>query len=144
MLIGTNYKVESDPLNVILLRRRGKNKNGTDKWSAEGYFATVKNALTYLVDAEVRGTGLVDLITVTKKQDELYRLIKSLDLRGEPPITEEDKLASSPDVSPELTPTGCGARGCGNGGGMELVAGVVLKHPGGRPEKQGEVSRTTA
>ncbi len=44
----------------------------------------------------------------------------------------------------ELTPTDCGARGCGNGGGMELVAGVVMKHPGGRPEKQGEVSRTTA
>jgi hypothetical protein len=75
MLIGNKYKLESDELNITLLKREKSKKSGLTYWVAIAWFTTIKNALTYLVDLEVAGTGLTDLATVVKKQDELYRLI---------------------------------------------------------------------
>lgn len=97
MLIGDKYKIESDSLNATVYRRAKSKKAGGDSWRAEAYFATVKNALTYLVDTEVRETGLRDLKQVTEKQDALYALIKSLTLPGEPP--EVAIKASTSDVA---------------------------------------------
>ena len=37
-----------------------------------------RGALKFLVDLEVRETALVDLKTVSEKQDEIYKLIESL------------------------------------------------------------------
>lgn len=75
MLIGDKYKLEADKLNITLYKRGKSRKSGATYWRAIAFFTTVKNALTYLVDLEVNETGLTDLTTVVKKQDELYQLI---------------------------------------------------------------------
>lgn len=81
MLIGKNYKVESDELNVTLYRRTtiktGK-KAGQEHWSPFMYYSTIQNALKGFADMELNKSGLKDLEAVAKKQDEIYRLIEGL------------------------------------------------------------------
>ena len=78
MLVGKNYKVESDALNVTVYKKHVSKKTKKETWRAEGYFFNIKNALEFLVDLEVAKTGLRDLVAVTRKQGELYKLIQSL------------------------------------------------------------------
>ena len=84
MIVG-NYKVETDELNVTVSKRsvarKGKNA-GQETWTNEGYFGTLENALKYLVDREVKGTGLTDLKAVIKKQHELKDVIAQLAKTG--------------------------------------------------------------
>lgn len=77
MLVGDKYKVESDSLNVTLYKKESIKKGGI-RWRATAYFSNPKNALEHLVNLEVMDTGLKDLKTVVKKQEELYDLINSL------------------------------------------------------------------
>lgn len=77
MLIGKDYKIEADSLNVTLYERR-ITKKGKEYWKAIGFFSRFGNALKSLVDLRVRGTGLRDFNMVCQKQDELYKLIDSL------------------------------------------------------------------
>ena len=77
MLIGERYKVESDSLNVTLYRR-GTSKKGGTYWRPIAYFATIKNALEHLINLEVNETGLKDLESVVKRQDEIIGMIKGL------------------------------------------------------------------
>ncbi len=81
MLIGKEYRIESDSMNITLYERKINKKTREEYWYALGYFATVQGALHELVNLKVRETGLKDLKTVVKKQDELYHLIESLNLR---------------------------------------------------------------
>ena len=82
MLIGKNWKIESDSLNITLYKCH--NVKATAKqpkhiyWTVEGYYSSIKNALEELVDYEVAETGLKDLNTVSQKQDKLYQLIEKL------------------------------------------------------------------
>lgn len=80
MLIGKNWKVEADSLNVILsqrkVRKRKDDKPTYEDWEAIGYYSTVANALKDLVNYEVRATGLKDLQTVVNKIDELGKQIE--------------------------------------------------------------------
>ena len=82
MKIGKNWEIKSDSMNVTLLKkvtiRATPKKPKHDIWKIEGYYSTIKGALTGLVDAEVRSTALKDLETISKKQDELYKLIEGL------------------------------------------------------------------
>ena len=88
MLIGENYKIESNDLNVILLTKKTITGKGTmrptkkavgeEYWIPIAYFATVKHALNYLVDHEIRGTGFTDLESITAKIDQLHNLIQNL------------------------------------------------------------------
>ena len=77
MLIGKAYKIESDAFNITVYHKR-ISKTKRLYWDAVGHFAKLSHALEFLVDLEVRKTGLIDLATVTKKQDELYNLIEGL------------------------------------------------------------------
>lgn len=80
MLIGKEYKIESDSLNVTL-SKKNKSKNTKEVyWVPVAYLSSKKNALKYLVDLKVRETDLADLKTVVKRQGELHRLIDGLKL----------------------------------------------------------------
>ncbi len=83
MLIGKDWKIESDDLDVVVSRRtvakRGKNA-GLEKWTAEAFCSSLQNALQWLVDQEVKETGLTDLRTVIKKQNALYKLMRDIKL----------------------------------------------------------------
>lgn len=85
MLIGTNWKIEADSLNVVLYRKHTGGKNPITGeigkniyWSQEGYYATLHGALASLVDNEIRDTKLEDVKYVCSKIDELYTLIQSI------------------------------------------------------------------
>lgn len=66
MLIGDNYKVESDSLNYILCKKHTA-CTGKVTWREIGYYGNLANALKALVEREVKGTGLKDLETVVTK-----------------------------------------------------------------------------
>lgn len=79
MQINDNWRITSDPLNVILQRRVvGKTKDGEPRetWEAEGYYGTVEQALSGLAKREILATELTDLKTVCKKIAELEATIK--------------------------------------------------------------------
>ena len=78
MLIGKDYKVESDSLNVTLYERRVAKKTQNEYWIAIKYFSQFGNALKALVDLKVKETKLKDFRAVCQKQDVLYKLIDSL------------------------------------------------------------------
>ena len=78
MKIGKNYKVESDSMNVTLYKKEMTRKTGTIRWRAIAFFSTPQNALDFLVDLEVKETGMKDRAAVVRKQSQLYELINSL------------------------------------------------------------------
>lgn len=78
MLIGDRYKIESDSLNVTLYKKVNVKKTGGIRWQPIAYFSNPQNALQYLVDHEVKETGMADLETVVKKMEELHRLVATL------------------------------------------------------------------
>lgn len=78
MLIGEKWKIESDTLNVTISRRIKSKKGKADSWRPECYVSTLRHALDWLVDQDVRDTHLADLKTIVAKQDELYALIKTV------------------------------------------------------------------
>ena len=80
MLIGKEYKIESDDMNITLYE---KTKSAKATWRSIAFFSSFQSALEYLLDLEVLATGLKDLKTVVKKQNELYDLVKQLENRPE-------------------------------------------------------------
>jgi hypothetical protein len=84
MKIGTNWKIESDELNVILFKRQ------RHTWRAEAYFSTVRNALHYLINTEINRTELKDLKTVNDKVGELHQLIENLSPNARLAITLQE------------------------------------------------------
>ena len=82
MLIGKRWKIESNELNITISKRHTVKATPAtpahDVWKVFGYYATIKNALIGLVDQGVRESELTDLKTISKKQDELYKLIDSI------------------------------------------------------------------
>lgn len=80
--IGKDYAITSDAYNIVVNRIVVNQKTKASVLRAVGYFATMKNALDWLVDNEVKATELKDLQAVVAKQDELYQLIAGLKLVG--------------------------------------------------------------
>jgi len=78
MLVGKDWKIESDSMNVTLFRRWKNKKTGEDMWRAEGYFSSIHNALAALIEQGIRDTGLRDLVTVEQKIEELKAMIRPL------------------------------------------------------------------
>ena len=80
MKIGKKYKLESDSSNITLYEKRINKKTKTEYWTTLAYFSIPKNALNFLADHKLRESGFKDLETITKRQDEIYALIKSLNI----------------------------------------------------------------
>ena len=76
MKIGTNWKIESDAMNITLFKRH-ITKKGKEVWNADHFFSSVKNALDFLVEQEIKGTGMKDFKTIASKQKELHDMINS-------------------------------------------------------------------
>lgn len=76
MNIGTRWKIEVDSFNITLYEKH--RSKGKLYWAPVAYFSSLQNALKYLTDQEVSETKLKDVKVVVAKQDELYKLIKSI------------------------------------------------------------------
>jgi hypothetical protein len=79
MLIGDNYKIESDETQFTISTnytpKEGSKRAGEVLWKNVAYFKTLPEAIKYIVDREIKGTGLVDLLEVNKKIEELKRTL---------------------------------------------------------------------
>lgn len=81
MLVGKNFKIESDSLNVTLskkIQRKSKEGKVYTDWKAIGYFATPEYALAELVNQKVRDTELKDLKSIVKEINNLHGIIFKL------------------------------------------------------------------
>jgi hypothetical protein len=116
IMVGENYKLEADKLNIILL---GKSQPTDEKtlermkkmretrfgikeeseeiddreikekgWHVEGYFGNLSNALKYLLDIEVKKSDLLDLQFIVKKINEVEKTIEKVC----PTITVSDMM----------------------------------------------------
>ena len=73
LLIGRDWKVGTDALNIILYRRCVNRKTGKEYWRAHSYYATIPDALVGMLNQGIRDTELADLKTVCDKIDQLRR-----------------------------------------------------------------------
>ncbi len=73
ILIGQDWRVGADTLNIILYRRQVNKKTGKEYWRAHSYYDTVTNALVGLVNQGVRDTELADLKTVCNKIEQIHK-----------------------------------------------------------------------
>ena len=92
--INDKYSIGTDALNVILYENKlvtgeGKGSHftkaeniGTYRQTEIGYFATVKAALHFLIEYEVKATGFNDLRTINDKLEELHNLITTLPINN--------------------------------------------------------------
>jgi hypothetical protein len=83
LVVGQNWRVGANALNIILYRREVSKKTGEERWRAHGYYATVANALVGLVNQGVRDTELADLKMVSDKIDQLRKDILRVCSDGE-------------------------------------------------------------
>ena len=87
MRINDEYNLTSDALNWILQKRfeKKKKKGEEDKpteygWKDIAFFPNPHMALKYMVDRDIRETGLEDFKMVLDKIEELHKVIESLNL----------------------------------------------------------------
>lgn len=78
MEINSNWKIESDGMNVTLYKKQIKKKTAGEYWVAQGYYPSVKSALKGLVRMEIKGTGMKDFQTISDRIDELEKMIDGL------------------------------------------------------------------
>ncbi|MFR5561913.1 MAG: hypothetical protein ACLTKR_00110 [Clostridium sp.] len=76
MRINEKYSIESDVLNVTVYEhsvvKEKESKNfGKEVKKAVGYLTTIDQAFKFLIDREVKGTGMEDFNTIMNKIAEL-------------------------------------------------------------------------
>ena len=76
MRINKKYSIESDVLNVTvyehsIVKEKGSENFGKEVKKAVGYLTTIDQAFKFLVDREVKGTGMEDFNTIMNKIAEL-------------------------------------------------------------------------
>ena len=76
MRINEKYSIESDVLNVTVYEHSVvKEKESKNLWKevkkAVGYLTTIDQAFKFLIDREVKGTGMEDFNTIMNKIAEL-------------------------------------------------------------------------
>lgn len=76
MRINEKYSIESDVLNVTVYEhsvvKEKESKNfGKEVKRAVGYLTTIDQAFKFLIDREVKGTGMEDFNTIMNKIEEL-------------------------------------------------------------------------
>lgn len=103
MLIGKNWKIESNELNITLYERRESKKEGREYWRVHSYYSSVASALKGLVNIDVNHTDLKDLEAVNQKIEELHRLIEKISpsLMAQPIIRNVTACQKSPKPSKE-------------------------------------------
>ena len=75
MLLGRNWKIESNELNVTLYELQKSKKTGHEYWRPHSYYSSIANALKGLVNININRSGLTDLETINQRIEELYRII---------------------------------------------------------------------
>lgn len=78
MQINEFYKLDSDESNVIIQRRKLKEDKTLTEYKNIAYVSTVKDALHYIVEKEIKATELESLELICNKIEELHSTINEL------------------------------------------------------------------
>lgn len=78
MKLNKKYQIISDKMNVMIQELETNRKTKATRWITVGYFNRISQAFDFFIDLEVKATGMIDLATVVKKQEELHALITKL------------------------------------------------------------------
>ncbi len=73
MFIGKNWKIETDPMNYLLMSRHISRKTGEEYCDVEGYYSSLASALKAIPEIELRATGMKDLHTVMEKLESIEK-----------------------------------------------------------------------
>lgn len=79
MKLNEKYLIEADKLNVIVYEvsvAKDGNKAGEPIKKAVGYLTTVEQAYKFVIDREIKGSGMTDFETIMSKINELHEYIK--------------------------------------------------------------------
>ena len=76
MKINEKYSIESDVLNVTvyehsIVKEKGSENFGKEVKKPVGYLTTIDQAFKFLIDREVKGTGMKEFNTIINKITEL-------------------------------------------------------------------------
>lgn len=87
MVISEDYKIITDDLNFMLMKKYVKKKkkgeeNKPDEYGFRvcGYYPSIKSALKDMVAKEIREDGFKDFESIVSKIDELEETIENLNL----------------------------------------------------------------
>lgn len=79
MKLNEKYLIEADKLNVtvyeVSVAKDGK-KAGEPIKKAVGYLTTVEQAYKFVIDREIKGSGMTDFEVIMSKINELHEYIK--------------------------------------------------------------------
>lgn len=79
MKLNEKYLIEADKLNVtvyeVSVAKDGK-KAGEPIKKAVGYLTTVEQAYKFVIDREIKGSGMTDFEIIMSKINELHEYIK--------------------------------------------------------------------
>ena len=72
MKINEKYSIESDALNVTvyehsIIKEKGSENFGKEVKKPVGYLTTIDQAFKFLIDREVKGTGMKEFNTIMNK-----------------------------------------------------------------------------
>jgi len=80
MIINDEWRLESDELNVVLMRKKSKDHRLSNKDAGDSYecfyYGTVAYALQAMIEKEIKGTGLKDVIVINDRITKLKQDIK--------------------------------------------------------------------
>jgi len=93
MKIGTDYRITSDPHNIILSERHFNQKQGCDEWHEIAFFGTLHAAYNHILTLALKETDLSDLETIIQKLNQVEQDIKN-SLTGIPSDSLHETLSS--------------------------------------------------
>jgi hypothetical protein len=77
MIINDNWKIESDDLNVTLMRKRHrKDKEGIESWECF-YYSTIAGALQGMLEKGIKETQLKDIKAINDKIEQVKQDINN-------------------------------------------------------------------
>lgn len=71
MIINDDWRLEADELNIVLMRKRSKDNRMSNPDSPDSYevfyYGTIAYALQSILQKEINGTGLKDVIAINER-----------------------------------------------------------------------------
>jgi hypothetical protein len=83
MIIGNDYKIEADPMNVIVSKRTQSKDSAKENWSVIGYCHDYKQAIKLMCDNGLKCVPQ-EFFELQAKFDEFYCWIDGLKFEDEP------------------------------------------------------------
>jgi len=87
IMVGQNYKITSDPLNIVLNKKyfkKDKQGNVTEEEAFKqiGYYNTLNSALNALIEKEIKGSDAISLDELKKYvegvKEDIFEALKSV------------------------------------------------------------------